>query len=374
MLFRQLLDPDTSTYTYLLGDETTHEALIIDPVREQIARDTELIKELDLVLVGALETHVHADHVTAAGALREKLGCRLFVGEHAGVLTADVQLQDGDLVSFGGLALQTLATPGHTSGCVSFFCEEEGIAFTGDALLIRGCGRTDFQQGDAQTLYKSVHESILSLPESTQLYPGHDYRGRTVTTVREERQFNPRLGSSKTADEFAKIMDGLKLAYPKRIDEAIPANMASGVTEPEESKPSTEERDNWAPIERTANSVAVVSPCWVAAHPNDLRIIDVREHIEFCGPLGHIAGAELIPLSQLEKSCVQWTRNESFVLVCAYGTRSSKATGILEAKGFYQVASLRGGMTRWADEGLPRVEIMGDRTSEDATPWQAMAI
>ncbi len=123
MLFRQLLDPDTSTYTYLLGDETTHEALIIDPVREQIARDTQLIKELGLVLVGALETHVHADHVTGAGALREKLGCRIFVGEQAGVLTADVQLQDGDIVSFGGLALQTMATPGHTSGCVSFFCE-----------------------------------------------------------------------------------------------------------------------------------------------------------------------------------------------------------------------------------------------------------
>jgi sulfur dioxygenase len=371
MLFRQLLDPNTSTYTYLLGDEATHEALIIDPVREQLTRDIGLVKELGLILVGALETHVHADHVTGAAVLREKLGCRLFVGEHAGVLTADKQLQDGDLVSFGGLALQAMATPGHTSGCVSFFCEEEGMAFTGDALLIRGCGRTDFQDGDAQTLYKSVHDSILSLPESTQLYPGHDYRGHTVTTVREERQFNPRLGSSKTPDEFVRIMNGLKLAYPKRIDEAIPANMASGATEPEEAKPSTRERDDWAPIERTVNSVAVVSPCWVASRAgHDLRIIDVREHIEFCGPLGHIASGELIPLSQLEKACVHWDRNEPLILVCAYGTRSAKAMGLLEAKGFDRVASLHGGMTRWADEGLPCVEIMGDRASEDATTWQ----
>jgi sulfur dioxygenase len=374
MIFRQLLDPDTSTYSYLLAADSTHEAIIIDPVREQIARDTELIEELDLLLVGALETHVHADHVTSAGALRERFGCRLFVGEQSGVLTADEQLQEGDLVVFGDCALQTFATPGHTSGCVTFYCEQEGMAFTGDALLIRGCGRTDFQQGDAETLYRSVHDWILCLSETTRLYPGHDYRGRTVTTVREERQFNPRLGSSKTAAEFAQIMNGLKLAFPKRIDEAIPANMASGITEPDEAKPSTEASDDWAPIERTADGVPVVNPRWVAAHGNDLHIIDVREHIEFCGPLGHIEGSELVPLSQLGKACVDWNRNDSIVLVCAYGTRSGKAAKLLEEQGFPQVVSLHGGMTRWADENLPRAEVMGDRMIEDATLWIAMGI
>jgi sulfur dioxygenase len=248
------------------------------------------------------------------------------------------------------------------------------MAFTGDALLIRGCGRTDFQQGDAETLYRSVHGNILSLPEATRLYPGHDYRGRTVTTVGEERRFNPRLGASRTAAEFIRIMGGLKLAFPKRMDEALPANMASGVTEPEEARPSAEAEDAWAPIERTVSGVPVLNPGWVAAHSDALRIIDVREHIEFCGPLGHIAGAELVPLSEIEKACVAWSRNDSLVLVCAYGSRSGKAAGLLAAQGFRRVASLHGGMTRWAEENLPRTEIMGDRALEDATLWHAMGI
>ena len=182
--------------------------------------------------MAALETHVHADHVTGAGLLRERLGCRVFVGEHTGVPTADVQLEDGDLVRFGALALEARSTPGHTDGCVTYVCHEEGMAFTGDALLIRGCGRTDFQQGDAARLYASVREKILSLPGETRLYPGHDYRGRTVTTVSEEKAFNPRLGDAKTAEEFIALMHELKLAYPKRIGEAVPANMASGMPQP----------------------------------------------------------------------------------------------------------------------------------------------
>ncbi len=374
MLFRQLIDADTSTYTYLLADESTREAVIIDPVREQVGRDVELIEELGLELVGAIETHVHADHVTGGGLLRERLGCRLFVGQRAGVLTADVQLEEGDLVSFGGHAVQVLKTPGHTSGCISLVCDEEEMAFTGDALLIRGCGRTDFQQGSAETLFQSVRDKILTLPDSTKLYPGHDYRGRTVTTVGEEKQFNPRLGFSKTAEEFSKIMGSLRLAYPKRIDEAIPANMASGVTEPEEARPSSEERDRWAPIERTAESVAVVNPGWVAAHASELRIIDVREHMEFCGPLGHIDDAELIPMSQLEETSDRWDRDEPVIVVCAYGTRSGKAATLLEGRGFARVASLHGGMTRWSDEGHACVEVMGDRAIEEATLFQAMGI
>ncbi len=374
MFFRQMIDPETSTYTYLLADEVTCEAVVIDPVREQVSRDVELIQELGFTLVGALETHVHADHVTGSGTLREKLGCRLFVGEHAGVLTADIQLREGDLVCFGGHTLQVLATPGHTSGCVTFVCDEQHIAFTGDALLIRGCGRTDFQQGDATTLYESVHRKILTLPDSTRLYPGHDYRGHTVTTVREEKQFNPRLGWSKTASEFTRIMADLRLAYPKRIDEAIPANMASGVTEPEDATLSTHERSNWAPVERTASGVPVMRPDWIARHAGDLRIIDVREHIEFCGPLGHIERAELVPLSTLEEACCGWNRDDSIIVVCAYGTRSGKAAVMLEELGFLRVASLHGGMTQWAQEDCPRIQIMGDRAIEEATLYTAMGI
>ena len=169
-------------------------------------------------------------------------------------------------------------------------------------------------------------------------------------------------------------MGALRLAYPKRIDEAIPANMASGVTEPEGATLSTAERSDWAPVERTASGVPVLSPAWIAQHSADLRIIDVREHLEFCGPLGHIERAELVPLALLEAACDSWDRNRSIVVACAYGTRSGKAALMLEECGFLEVASLHGGMTRWAEEGRPCIEIMGDRVIEEATPWQAMGI
>jgi glyoxylase-like metal-dependent hydrolase (beta-lactamase superfamily II) len=227
MIFRQLFDPETSTYSYLLGDERTREAVLIDSVREQLERDVTLIGELGLRLVFALETHVHADHVTASGWLRERLGARIGVGERSGVRNADLGLADGDWVAFGSHRLEARATPGHTGGCTTFV--GDGMAFTGDALLVRGCGRTDFQEGDALTLFRSVHSRILSLPDATLLFPAHDYKGRTVTTVAEEKRFNPRLGLERSAESFVELMRGLALAPPKRIDEAVPANLYSGV-------------------------------------------------------------------------------------------------------------------------------------------------
>ncbi len=235
MIFRQLFDPETSTYSYLLADEATREAVLIDSVREQLERDLTLLRELGLTLVYALETHVHADHVTASGRLREETGAKIAISADAGVSNADVGLRDGDAVRFGSHTLEARATPGHTNGCMTFVCREAGMAFTGDALLIRGCGRTDFQQGDAKMLYKSVHDKILSLPDDTALYPGHDYKGRMLTTVAEEKQFNARLGTGKTERQFEEIMNGLNLAYPKRIDEAVPANLESGLRVPEMS-------------------------------------------------------------------------------------------------------------------------------------------
>lgn len=233
MLFRQLFDPETSTYSYLLAD--AGEALLIDSVIEQLERDVSLIRELDLTLRWSVETHVHADHVTASGALRERLGSEVVVGAHTGVGNADRVLGEGEAVSFGSHRLEALATPGHTHGCVTWVCREQGLAFTGDALLIRGCGRTDFQEGSAATLFHSVRDRIFALPGDTLLYPGHDYRGRTVTTVAEEERFNPRLGAGKTEAEFIAIMAGLNLAYPKRIDVAVPANLVSGLGQLPES-------------------------------------------------------------------------------------------------------------------------------------------
>jgi glyoxylase-like metal-dependent hydrolase (beta-lactamase superfamily II)/rhodanese-related sulfurtransferase len=324
--------------------------------------------------VYALETHVHADHVTGAGELRRRLGCRLVVGARSGVLTADVRVGEGDAIGFGRYALEVRETPGHTDGCVTYVCDEEGIAFTGDALLIRGCGRTDFQQGDARTLYESVRRKILDLPDATRLYPGHDYKGRTVTTVAEEKRFNPRLGGAKSVEQFVELMSRLGLAYPRRMDEAVPANMASGVTEPEEVHASTLESDRWAPVQRTASGVPVVSAQWLAAHRAAVRIVDVREHIEFCGPLGHIEGAELTPLVALSERAREWDRSEPVVTVCAYGTRSGKAALLLLDRGFESVASLHGGMVRWTEERLPAVDVMGDRASQDAAAWLGMDI
>ena len=229
MIFRQLFDPETSTYTYLLADDASREAVLIDPVREQFDRDRTLLRELGLGLRCTLETHVHADHVTASGRFRESLGSQVVVGAASGVANADVALQEGDSVRLGMHSLDARLTPGHTNGCVTYVCLEAGMAFTGDALLIRGCGRTDFQQGDAATLFGSVREKIFSLPDATLLYPGHDYRGRTVTTVVEEKRFNPRLGLDRSEAAFVAIMKDLALALPKKISIAVPANLESGL-------------------------------------------------------------------------------------------------------------------------------------------------
>jgi len=194
MLFRQLFDSETSTYTYLLADDATRDAILIDPVLTQLDRDVGLIEELELHLRFALDTHVHADHVTALGSLRERLGAQTVMSERAGVGCADLLVKEGDTIEFGAHRVEVLETPGHTSGCISYVLRDRSMVFTGDALLIRGCGRTDFQEGDPHELYRSVHGKLFALPGATLIYPAHDYKGRTVSTVDEERRLNPRLG------------------------------------------------------------------------------------------------------------------------------------------------------------------------------------
>jgi len=226
-MFRQLFDRESCTYTYLLADTVSKEAVLIDPVIELSERDVSLVKELGLNLKYVLNTHVHADHITGTGRLKKLVpGVQSVISAKSGA-EADVLVKDGDRVSFGGHNLFVAETPGHTEGCVTYINSDAGCAFTGDALLVRGCGRTDFQGGSAGTLYKSVWSRILSLPENTVLYPAHDYKGQTATTVKEEKMYNPRL--TKSEDDFVSLMGNLNLAYPKKIDVSLPANMVCGL-------------------------------------------------------------------------------------------------------------------------------------------------
>lgn len=229
MMIRQLFDRETCTYTYLLAN--AGEAVLIDPVLEQHQRDLDLLEQLGLRLVMVLETHVHADHVSAAATLRNATGCEVAFGANAGVTGADVVVGDGDRISFGNRQVIARETPGHTSGCTTYILDDLSAAFTGDTLFVRGCGRTDFQQGDPRSLYRSIHQKIFTLPDSCTVYPGHDYKGRTCSTVSEERQFNPRL-SGRSEDEFVAIMNGLDLPRPAKIDIAVPANLAAGILSP----------------------------------------------------------------------------------------------------------------------------------------------
>lgn len=344
MLFRQLFDLETSTYTYLLADEGSREAIIIDPVLEQIERDTKLVAELGLTLTHALDTHVHADHVTATGSLRERLGARTVLSERAGVGRADLLVKDGDVIPFGRYGVEVRETPGHTAGCLTFVTLDRAMAFTGDALLIRGCGRTDFQQGSAPQLYRSIHDKIFSLPSTTFVYPGHDYLGRTVSTVDEERRCNPRLGAGRTETEFVDIMDGLKLAYPKHIDRALPRNQQLGF-DPISLAPTPDR--GWAPVEVSAAGIPEIAPEWVKAHASDVTVIDVREPDELVGELPKIGEADAIPLTRFPGRLASAARDVPVVLVCRSGGRSAKAALALLDLGFSKVASMRGGMRAW---------------------------
>ncbi|CAH1370554.1 hypothetical protein MTP99_012121 [Tenebrio molitor] len=225
-IFRQLFDATSCTYTYLLGDADSAECILIDPVVELAKRDFQLTKDLNLKLVYAVNTHMHADHITGTGYLKKLSGCKSVISRQSGA-QADVLIDENDFITFGNHRLKVLSTPGHTNGCCSFYSDEQGIAFTGDALLIRGCGRTDFQEGNSETLYRSVHDKIFTLPPNTRLFPAHDYKGLTVTSVDEEKRLNPRL--TKNLEEFVKIMDNLNLAYPSQIDKALPANKVCGL-------------------------------------------------------------------------------------------------------------------------------------------------
>jgi sulfur dioxygenase len=226
MLFRQLLDRETWTYTYLVADPQTGEAALVDPVLEQVERDVQLLQELGLTLRYALDTHVHADHITGTGKLRELTGCLGVVPAGAQVTCADRLLQDGEVLQVGAIPIQAIATPGHTDSHLAYLVHHTHL-LTGDSLLIRGCGRTDFQGGDAGQLYDSITQKLFTLDDAVWVYPGHDYRGHTVSTIGEEKRWNPRL-AGRTREEFIAFMQGLHLPNPQKIMEAVPANQQCG--------------------------------------------------------------------------------------------------------------------------------------------------
>ena len=350
MIFRQLFDSETWTYTYLLADAQTKDALFIDTVFEQHQRDLALVRELGLTLKCTLDSHVHADHVTGAWLMKQATGSEIVVGRESGAQGADRYLEHGDLIEVGSLRLEARATPGHTDGCMTFVLTDHSMAFTGDALLIRGAGRTDFQKGDAHKLFRSVRDRVLTLPNECLLYPGHDYSGRTVTTVQEERAFNPRLGDGKREEDFVAYMDNLGLPHPKRMKDAVPANLRCGrVTGAAEKK-----LPDWGPVVRTFAGVLEIEPDWVHAHRDDVVLIDVREQEELKhSSLGQIDDSTSIPLSTLRENLTTLPKDRPLITVCPAGARSAQAALILEKAGFSKVANLPGGLFRWRALGFP---------------------
>lgn len=228
MIFKQFFERETSTFTYLLACEVTRQAVLIDTVISELDSYLTELQDKNLKLIYTLETHVHADHITAADLLRKRLGSKSIIYKDAGAKCGDILVTDNTQINVGSLHIEVRHTPGHTNGCVSYVIDN--LVFTGDALLINGCGRTDFQMGDASQLFDSIHKKIFSLPDETLIYPGHDYNGKTVTTVGIEKQFNKRIGQKIGKEDFIKIMSNLKLDYPKQIEIALPANLECGLT------------------------------------------------------------------------------------------------------------------------------------------------
>jgi sulfur dioxygenase len=353
LIFRQLFDAPSWTYSYLLADSSAGEAILIDPVFEQAARDAALIRELGLKLIATLDTHAHADHVTGAWLLKNRLGGKIAISAASGAEGADIRLEEGDRVAFGKRYVTALSTPGHTDGCMSFVLDDESMAFTGDALLIRGCGRTDFQQGSAHKLFHSIKTKIFTLPDDCLLYPGHDYHGLTVSSVAEEKAHNPRLGGNISEADFAGYMENLGLPHPRQIDVAVPANKVCG--RPADEAGSTNE-PGWAPLTFTFAGFWEIEPAWVEEHGAEVQIVDVRDEEEYHGPLGHIEGARLVPLSELAQRADELAKDRPIITVCRAGARSAQAVTILKKAGFEQVANMAGGMLSWRAQKLPALD------------------
>ncbi len=338
MIFRQLFDQVSGTYSYLLASRRGGEALIIDPVLEKVDRYLQLMRELDLRLVKAVDTHLHADHITGLGALRDRTQCVTVMGEQSKVDVVSMRVGDGERLTIEGVALEVIYTPGHTDDSYSFAMADR--VFTGDTLLIRGTGRTDFQNGDARAQYESIFNRLLKLPDETLVYPAHDYKGDTVSTIAEERAFNPRLQVG-SVEAYVHLMANLKLGNPKMMDVAVPANMRQGLAQD-----------------------AVAAKGWALSAAEAIRLgrgialVDLRERGER-ERHGVIPGALHAPYPALLENLspggllceLASARERPLVFLCAFGERSAMAVQAAQAAGLASARHVQGGMAAWREAG-----------------------
>ncbi len=374
MIFRQLFDDDTWTYTYLIADPVHKEAVLIDPVNTHVDEYVNMLKEMGMTLKYSLETHVHADHITASGLLRQKFGAQTGVSAMCGAETADIQIKDGDIFSFtNGDQIKVIATPGHTKGSISFLWRDR--VFTGDSLFIGGCGRTDFQAGDAGAQYDSITKRLFTLPDDTIVYPGHDYQQRWISNIKQEKTTNPRL-AGKTKEQFIEIMNSLNLPKPKYIDQAVPANRYCGLEE-NERQDAVEHRETVRESAKTgdaptvncggtitANGVSVQDLVATAKQQitevdvnnaknliaeGSVALVDVREESEYAA--GHVDNAISLPRGVLEFKIGNnpdlADKNKAILLYCRTGGRASLAALSLKALGYKNVLSIAGGYEAW---------------------------
>ncbi|MBT6420168.1 MAG: MBL fold metallo-hydrolase [Gammaproteobacteria bacterium] len=362
MLFKQLFDKESCTYTYLIADPATKEAVLIDPVNTQLAVYLTLLQENDFTLKYSLETHVHADHVTASGQLRQKVGAKTAVSSLCGADSADIQIQDGDVFEFGAdESIKVIATPGHTPGSTSFLWRDR--VFTGDTLLINGCGRTDFQGGSAEAQYDSITQRLFTLSDDTIVYPGHDYKGRWISNIAQERTSNTRI-AGKTKKEFLDIMADLNLPKPKLLDMAVPANLYCGIDEELANQDAEQRLEGSDPKRQTSTMEDLVNQVKQNITEIDLQkakdimtnssvtIIDVREESEFNA--GHIDQAVLLPRGVLEfkiNSIAEFADKSAAIIVyCATGKRSALSANTLQNMGYTNVLSIAGGYEAWKQQ------------------------
>ena len=344
MIFRQLFDSVSGTYSYLLASRAGGEALILDPVLEKADRYCQLLRELDLKLVKAVDTHLHADHVTGLGELRDRTHCITIMGEQSKADVVSMRVADGDKVMIEGLSLDVMYTPGHTDDSYSYLMGDR--VFTGDTLLIRGTGRTDFQNGSSRAQYESIFNRLLKLPEETMVFPAHDYKGDTVSTIGEEKRYNPRL-QVRSIDEYVELMGNLKLPNPKMMDVVVPANMHVGLHQDE--------------LARQGLALGAREAIESMGRP-EILLVDLRENSERAKH-GMLAGALHAPYPAIDESLkpggmlreVAAATGRRIVFFCAFGERSAMAVAAAKEAGLANAAHIAGGIDAWKKAGGPIV-------------------
>lgn len=338
LFFKQVFDEETSTYTYFLADRSTGQSIVIDPVLGQAQRDLEIIKSNNFKLKYIIETHVHADHITGAALLKKSTNAQIVLSSKSESKFADILAKDDQSFEYENFQFKTLHTPGHTHTCSSIY--SEGMVFTGDTLLINGCGRTDFQSGSSEQLYDSITQKLFTLPEETKVYPGHDYNKKTQSTIKVEQETNSRIGNKKSKEDFVKTMEDLNLDPPKKIEESVPANMKCGL--------------QFEEVQNTERGIREISTQDTFKNKEAFTLVDVRRADEWSGELNHIPDTKLITLGEdLTKFLKESPTHGNYIFVCRSGNRSGTAALEAQSLGFKHVFNMIGGMIQWNQESLP---------------------